>query len=343
MTEQEYKRLLEEIRDVYFLLQDGKVILFSGRLVALCGYKHDELIGSQFIDLIAPENRQQVIQLHRDRLTGNHAPEQYETNILTKEGAIMPVELSIWLTEYRGKPAVAGIAVDTSGRRKQEGEIIKAQEEVWRQLARMLHDDTIQELLLVTHRLKDVATDHHGHLPGLAKKELLDITHLVERIINETRDFTQELRPAILDDMGLVPGLKWLAGRLTATGKISAEARILGDERRLPPETELALFRIAQEALNNVRKHAGGSVALVTLEFQENKVIMSVSDNGKGFEATAPLSHFVSQSKLGLLGMYERARLLDGICKVESTPGKGTVVTVEVPIKSTANSVNKVH
>ena len=184
---------------------------------------------------------------------------------------------------------------------------------------------------------------YHGHLPKIAKKELSDIAHLVERIINETRDFTQELRPAILDDMGLVPGLKWLTGRLTTTGKISAEVRILGEERRLLPDTELALFRIAQEALNNVRKHASTSVALVTLEFQEKKVIMSVSDNGKGFEATVPLSHFVSQSKLGLLGMHERARLLDGICKIESTPGKGTVVTVEVPIKSTANSVNKVH
>lgn len=341
--EQEYKRLLEEIKDVYFLLQDGKVILASGRLVALCGYKHDELIGSQFIDLVAPANREQVLQLHREWLTGNHAPEQYETNILTKEGAIIPVELFVWLTKYRGKPAVAGIAVDTSGKRKQEGEIIRAQEEAWRHLARMLHDDTIQELLLVTHRLKDVATDHHGRLPKLAKKELSDITQLVERIINETRDFTQELRPAILDDMGLVPALKWHTGKLTATGKISAEVRILGEERRLLPDTELALFRIAQEALNNVRKHASASVALVTLEFQGNKVLMSVSDNGKGFEATTPLSHFISQSKLGLLGMYERARLLDGMCKVESTPGKGTVVTVEVPTKVAANSVNKVN
>lgn len=341
--EQEYKRLLEEIRDAYFLLQDGKFVLASGRLVALCGYKNNELIGKSFIELIVPENRKQVLQFHHDQLTINNIPEQYETSILTKEGARIPVELAHWLTEYRGKTAVAGIATDSSEKWKQQSEVIRAQEEAWRRLARMLHDDTIQELLLVTHRLKDVATDHHGHLPKIAKKELLDIAHLVERIINETRDFTQELRPAILDDMGLIPALKWLTGRLTATGKISAEVRILGEERRLLPDTELALFRIAQEALNNVRKHAGASVALMTLEFQENKVIMSVSDNGKGFEATAPLSHFVSQSKLGLLGMHERARLLDGICKIESTPGKGTVVTVEVPIKSTANSVNKVH
>lgn len=338
--EREYKRLLEEIRDAYFLLQDGKFVLASGRLAALCGYKNNELIGKSFVELIAPENREQVLQFHHDQLTINNISEQYETSILTKERARIPVELAIWLTEYQGKPAIAGIATDSSEKWKQQSEVIRAQEEAWRRLARMLHDDTIQELLLVTHRLKDVATDHHGHLPKIAKKELLDIAYLVERIINETRDFTQELRPAILDDMGLVPGLKWLAGRLTATGKTSAEVRILGDEMRLPPETELALFRIVQEALNNIRKHAGASAALVTLEFQKKKVIMSVSDNGKGFEATVPLSHFVSQSKLGLLGMHERARLLDGICKIESTPGRGTAVTLEMSVNSAANSIN---
>jgi signal transduction histidine kinase len=113
---------------------------------------------------------------------------------------------------------------------------------------------------------------------------------------------------------------------------IDAHAEVMGKERTLPVETQLLLFRIAQEALNNIRRHAEASRAVVKLEFGDNSIKMTVSDNGKGFELPERMGDLASNGKLGLAGMQERARLLGGSLEVESEPGKGTRVTVEAPV-----------
>ncbi len=148
--------------------------------------------------------------------------------------------------------------------------------------------------------------------------------------MTEIRKFTEDLRPDILDDMGLVPALKWLTNRLSSGDGVQAEVRVFGEERRLSSETELALFRIAQEALSNVRKHASAATASLLLEFGEKKVAMTISDDGIGFELPAISNHFARQRKLGLAGISERVRLLGGKHKIKSAPGKGTVVMVEI-------------
>ena len=148
--------------------------------------------------------------------------------------------------------------------------------------------------------------------------------------MNEVRRFTLDLRPAMLDDLGLVPALRWLTDRLADGDGLEAQVRVLGEERRLSREAELALFRIAQEALSNIRKHARASTAMVTLEFGAQKVTMSVSDDGRGFEFPPTSNHFASQGKLGLAGISARVQMLGGTHMIESKPGKGTVVKVEV-------------
>lgn len=113
---------------------------------------------------------------------------------------------------------------------------------------------------------------------------------------------------------------------------IDAHVEVIGVERTLPVETQLLLFRIVQEALNNIRRHAAASRAMVKLEFGDNSIKMTVSDNGKGFELLERMGDLASIGKLGLAGMQERTRLLDGSLKVESEPGKGTTVAVEAPV-----------
>lgn len=330
--EEEYKRLLEEIRDAYFLLQDEKLLMVNSKLAAAYGYDKDDLIGKPFIELIAPEERERILELHRDRLAGQIAPEErYETWIVAKDGRRVPVELSVWRTRYWGRPAIAGIVVDITKKRKRDADHVRIKESEQKRLARALHDDTIQELLLVTHRLKDIAAGTYGQLPKAAEERIEDIQVLVKRLINGVRRFVQDLRPDILDDMGLVPSLRWLADRFKDGDGVHVEVHVIGGERRLSPEAELALFRIAQEALTNVRKHADASVARITLRFGDRKVIMSVSDNGKGFKSAVTANHFASQGKLGLAGMSERVQLFDSSrFAIESARGKGTVVRVEI-------------
>jgi signal transduction histidine kinase len=178
--------------------------------------------------------------------------------------------------------------------------------------------------------LQDAIAGTYGRLPKRAQGYLGEVRELIDRIITGVRGFTADLRPDILDDIGLVPALKWLTNRLNNGDGVVARLNIVGEERRLPPETELTLFRIAQEALSNVRRHASATIATVALKFDERKVAMSISDNGRGFELPCIISEFTRQHKLGLTGIAERVHLLDGRYKFESSPGKGTVVRIEI-------------
>jgi signal transduction histidine kinase len=136
----------------------------------------------------------------------------------------------------------------------------------------------------------------------------------------------------VLDDLGLIPALEWLASDMTEHFNISVGVEIIGTERRFPPEKEMLLFRIVQEALSNVRKHSGAQRAWVIIEFTDKKTILTVKDSGKGFQLPEHLSDLTGAAKLGLAGMAERVKLLSGELRISSELGKGTTVIVEVPV-----------
>jgi len=201
----------------------------------------------------------------------------------------------------------------------------QAQEDERKRIARELHDETIQALVVVSRDLDDLASPD-------AKLTARDIREEVRKIIEGLRNFGQELRPSILDDLGLIPAVKWLASDLTKNYKIRAEVEITGSQRNLPPETELMLFRIAQEALVNIRRHSQATLANVRIDFAENRVKLVIQDNGKGFEVPPRLSDLARTGKLGLAGIRERAQLLGGSINIESQSGSGTTLTIEVPL-----------
>jgi signal transduction histidine kinase len=144
------------------------------------------------------------------------------------------------------------------------------------------------------------------------------------------RRFSHELRPQVLDQLGLMPALELLIEELNEEGKTNARLEVIDFEQRLSPEVELALFRIAQEALHNVRRHAQATETVVRMEFTPEQVKLNVTDNGRGFELPKALSDFAGRGKLGLIGMQERTRLLDGSFSIESQLGEGTTIAVEV-------------
>ncbi len=143
--------------------------------------------------------------------------------------------------------------------------------------------------------------------------------------------FIQNLRPSLLDDLGLIPALRSVVKSLQESDSMKTELIVLGKEKRFSPESELLLFRIVQEALNNIRKHAQASEGKVTVEFTGDKTVLTIGDNGRGFELSGRVDDLPRSGKLGLAGMQERVRLLGGSLKVKSVLGKGTTLTVEVP------------
>jgi len=238
-----------------------------------------------------------------------------------------------------GKPVgLQHIARDVTKERQMEEnlryyieEITKAQEEERKRIARELHDETAQQLIALSHQLEDFVRNNERLSPD-------DIERVGSwrRHIKDTQQglrwFIRELRPPMIDDLGLLPAVKWLKEELEVVSGMSVDLKVVGDERRFNPEAELVLFRIVQESLANVRRHAEASKVEVLLEFAGDKTIVTVSDNGKGFQMPKALGDMSRLGKLGLIGMEERVRLLRGKLVVKSEVGIGTTVTVMVPV-----------
>jgi signal transduction histidine kinase len=212
-------------------------------------------------------------------------------------------------------------------------EITRAQENERKRIARELHDETIQVLIVLSRRLEVLTSQPEG-LPETAIQDVDSLQELIRDTLREMRRFIQDLRPPTLDHLGLVAALEGLTGDLVEKNGMAAELKVTGTVRRLVPEdTELVLFRIAQEALNNVRRHSGASRVTVQIEFHHNKVRMLIEDNGHGFNAPERVSDLVSSGRLGLVGMHERTRTLGGTLMIQSEPGRGTVIVVDAPIQ----------
>lgn len=210
-------------------------------------------------------------------------------------------------------------------------EITKAQEEERKRIARELHDSSAQNLIALLHQLDNLLTDR-TKLPVSEAKALWGFYEQIRDTLQEVRRFSRDLRPSILDDLGLLPALEWVTDDLKSTYWIEVDLKVLGNERRLFPETELLLFRIVQEALRNIAKHAEATRAEVEVTFDEDKIAVTISDNGKGFEPPESLGALTPTGKLGLAGMQERVQLLGGRLKLESKPGEGTKIFVEAPV-----------
>jgi signal transduction histidine kinase len=212
------------------------------------------------------------------------------------------------------------------------GAITHAQEEERQRLARELHDQTTQALIALDHRqqmLKPYLTDDPA-----AAELLVGIRAMIAETIEDLRRIVRALRPVYLETLGLVPALQMLAHDLELDESMAIHFEKTGVPRRLAPEHEIALYRIAQEALNNARRHSGASQVWLSVQFGDKQITVSVRDNGKGF---SPPHHSAelgesSTKHFGIMGMHERAALIGAHLQVQAEPGAGTTVTVRTPL-----------
>lgn len=234
--------------------------------------------------------------------------------------------------------AIANVLLYEEVQRKEElrGEllqkVITAQEEERKRVARELHDETGQSLSTVIVGISAVENSLPKDMAPV-KEHLSRIKSMMTQALTDIRKLILDLRPSVLDDLGLAAALRWYAkSHLEASGvDVTLETRRL-DRKRFPPEMEIALFRIVQESINNIVKHAGASQARLRLELSDNAVFLEVEDNGQGFDI-----HEVRMSRdrargLGILGMQERVALFGGKFHIESHAGRGTRIRVEVPL-----------
>ncbi|WP_094605411.1 Signal transduction histidine-protein kinase/phosphatase DegS [Sporomusa silvacetica DSM 10669] len=206
--------------------------------------------------------------------------------------------------------------------------IIRAQEEERRRVAREIHDGPAQAMANIVFRAEVCERLVDVDL-GRAKNELKDLREQVRVALRETRTIIFDLRPMTLDDLGLVPTIRRVLETIKERCSIFSEVKVLGEEKRLDTYVEIGLFRIIQEALNNVEKHSKATTIWLRIDFRPSVVSAVVEDDGQGFD-TASAS---GNESFGLMGMRERINLLGGELTIKSEIGKGTLVFVTVPLK----------
>lgn len=277
-----------------------------------------DLLGSKAQDIVSAGGEAPVVasDISIRRPDGTEAWLQPVcTPVPTTDGTVVTQVLLRDITERRGFQHYAR-------------EIVRAQEEERQRIAQELHDVSLQSAVLICRRLDAVAEASER---GEALTALLaDARRAAEEMGNELRRFSRDLRPLILEDLGLVPALKRLTLELGDRSPVKCRLTVAGTPHRLDPASELTLFRIAQEALRNVERHANASSALVRLSYRADATTLAVTDDGIGIELPALIS-LASAGRLGIFGMQERARLVGGHCTIRSSPGKGMRVEAWVP------------
>ncbi len=210
-------------------------------------------------------------------------------------------------------------------------QIITTQEEERKRIARGLHDETSQALTSLAVNLETVI----DALPldaDQVKAKLKGIQSLAISTLDEIHKVIYELRPTLLDDLGLIAAVQWHAENCLEAAGVKVHLETEGVERRLPLEIETALFRIIQEATTNVVRHAEAESTSISLEFKETSVAVLIEDDGRGFNPNEVVISRDSGRGLGLLSMKERAEFFGGVLSIKSQPGLGTQISVEIPI-----------
>jgi len=225
---------------------------------------------------------------------------------------------------------VEQIARYQAGLRQYVAAITRTQEEERKRIARDLHDDTVQSLIAIGQRI-ELAREAIAENPEDAAEQLRRLRKMVTETIDSVRQFSRDLRPTVLEDLGLVPALQYLVNELAQQDTIEVAFHVEGTAEGLPADMEVTIYRIVQEALTNVRKHARASRAEVHAQFLPRQVVVTIRDNGVGFTMPDEATDLINIGGFGLMGLKERAQLFGGQVTITSQPGQGTTVQVILP------------
>jgi len=322
--------------------EDEKIIFVNGNVQNMFGYDAEELKGRP-LGLLVPEKlRARHVEYHRSYfLNMQSRPMGIGLNLeaLRKDGTTFPVEIGLGAIETaQGKLAIAFVS-DITERRRLEQEakahasevqalaasLLTAQEEERRRVSRELHDQICQQLASLAIDMGGLAAE--ANLTEDAQARVRVLKDRVVKASNETRHIAYELHSSVLDDLGLVASLEDLVKDFSRQTKIAIKITHDSLPSTLPREIGSCLYRVAQESLQNILKHAGAKHVTVALTLRKGKVAVVVQDDGVGFN----LQTAKGRGGLGLIGMEERARLVNGTWSVESQPNRGTRIALEIP------------
>jgi PAS domain S-box-containing protein len=336
-SEERYRELFENSRDAIYVHDlSGRYLSVNRAAEELSGYSRGEIIGRHYSNFLAPQHLKNARESFCIKLD-TPIETSYEAEVVCKNGTRKPVEVSSRVIMRDGRAVgIQGSVRDIRERKRaQEAlqtyshRLLEAQEAERQNISLELHDEIGQVLTAVSLNLqsmKDSCSTPDYESP------LNESIRLIAEALTRIRQLSRELRPSLLDDLGLAAALRWYVARYSERSGITTEMTGDVDLGVIPQETKTACFRIAQEALANVARHARATHATVHVANQHGQLHLAVSDNGVGFEAQETLHGTSSPKALGLLWMFERALAVRGRLEINSAPGEGTRVFVNMPV-----------
>lgn len=343
-SEERYRELFENAKDAIYVHDlEGTYLKINRAAEKLSGYMREEIVGHNFVEFVAQEHIRFVRNSFCAKLA-QRGETSYEVDVIAKDGRRVPVEVSSRAIYENGKiVGVQGMARDITERKLAQDalqvfsrQLIEAQEEERRRIARELHDQIGQILTAVKMNLYMVQQFCHGSEAGSRVKDNIEA---VDEALRLVRDLSIDLRPPVLDDFGLVTALQWYVDRYANRTGLSVDvvSDLPDPNERFSRELETACFRIAQEALTNVVRHANASQVIVELNKDGNSLSLLVKDNGLGFDLESLQKRAPRAATLGLVSMQERAHAAGGTIEIESERSKGTRIRVIVPLYSSSS------
>ena len=346
-SEERYRELFENAKDgIYVHDLNGKYISVNRAGEKLTGYSRAEILGKSFTNFVPPEEVEKIREQLCRKLI-DEGETTYEAEVITKDKRRVAVEVSSHMIYENGAAvAVQGTVRDITERRAAEEKVRasseqlralsarlqSAREEEGTRIAREIHDELGSALTGLKWDLEEIdkllSTPFGPASIAATREKLQTPIKLADLAIMAVRRIASELRPSVLDDLGLVAAIEWQAQQFQARTGIVSVCDCSLEKVELTEEQSTAVFRIFQEALTNILRHAQATRVDIKIKKDDNYFVLSISDNGKGITEQEKSE----QQSLGILGMTERAHLIGAEIDIEGVEGKGTVVTVRIPI-----------
>jgi PAS domain S-box-containing protein len=343
-SEQNYSTLVEDALIGVYIIKDGIIEFANDKFAAIYGYEKKEMIGMRSSDLVHPEDRPMIEEMRQKRLQGKKVPSEYEIRGLKKNGDTIWVMRSFSLINYKDGPAISGIVSDLTKRRIAENalrksgkelrilsnQLLMVEEKERKRIARELHDGIGQALSAIKFSVENSLRQLRKVADPSELESLEVLIPLSQKTIEEVRRIVKDLRPAILDDLGILATINWFCREFQKVyAGIRIETKIDAQENIIPTHLKTVIFRILQEALNNVAKHSRADLIQLSLGVQDFSIIMRVHDNGVGFDVTKTIAMIPSRRGVGLASMRERAELSGADFDITSNAGQGTTIWVK--------------
>ena len=348
VAEIKYSALIEALLTGVYMCEGDKVVFTNNQFAEMFGYEKDELSNMNFMDLIHPDDRGIFRNSCRMEATGDYDESEFEIRGMRKSGEIIYLSGRNSLIELNDKEAILGNVTNISRRKIAEKELQKseaelrylstqllsAEERERKRIASDIHDSIGQVLSAIKFSVESSLFAIAQQSYTSAQEALEKLIPLIQQSIDEVRRIIMDLRPSMLDDLGLIPTISWFCREFESIyTNITVKKEIEVEEADIPPSLKIVIYRIMQEALNNAAKHSNNDSIGVQLKKTSDSLQLMIEDKGKGFDIQYKQTKIPTRKGMGLASMRERAQLSGGIFTIQTGPEIGTRIVAEWPLQ----------